>query len=296
VPGVYTDTVRLVDSGDLPLAEMIVSFHVAAVGYGQIVATELPWSWGLAASNGRILQASYGWDPLGLRPRPRVLELQEGSTHARTLARIPAEALYAPAIDPVTGDVFVVARARGENYLYRIGAGGDAVLVASGFGSGPVYGTTLHPDGAVLVAEWNGNVHRIDAVGKVTLYARFPAHIYQIAMDRAGNLYAASYAGDVLALAPGGTLMTMTTGFEPGGLVAIATAPDGSVVAAERGNDGRILRLWPDGSREIVFRIRGAHYYGIATDGVFLYALDLGARQLLRIPLASQAAASVAGR
>jgi hypothetical protein len=212
VPGVYMDTVQLVDTGDHALAQMIVTFHVAAIGYGQIVATELPWSWGLAASNGRILQASYGWDPLGLRPRPRVLELQEGSTHARTLSRIPAEALYAPAIDPVTGDVYVVARARGENYLYRIGAGGDAVLAASGFGTGPVYGTALHPDGSVLVAEWNGNVHRIDGVGKVSLHARFPTHIYQIAMDRDRNLYAVSYAGDVLALAPDGTLSTLVTG------------------------------------------------------------------------------------
>jgi M6 family metalloprotease-like protein len=290
VPGVYVDTVRLVDSGKLPLAEMIVSFHVAASGYGQIVATELPWSWGLAASNGRILQASYGWDPLGLRPRPRVLELQEGSTHARTLARIPAEALYSPAIDPVTGDVFVVARARGENFLYRVGARGDAVLVASAFGNGPVYGTALHPDGSVLVAEWNGNVHRIDAAGRVTLYTRFPTHVYQIATDRAGNLYAASYGGDVLAMAPDGTSSTLVTGFEPGGLVAIATAPDGSVVAAERGQAGRILRLRRDGTHEILFRSRGAHYYGIATDRVFLYALDLTARQLLRIPLAGQAA------
>jgi hypothetical protein len=60
------------------------------------------------------------------------------------------------------------------------------------------------------------------------------------------------------------------------------------VLAAERGDDGRILRLRQDGTHELVFRSRGAHYYGIATDRVFLYALDLSARQLLRIPLASR--------
>jgi len=221
-----------------------------------------------------------------------VLELSEGSTHAHTLARIPAEALYAPALDPVTGDLFVVARARGENYLYRVGSGGDAVLVASGFGSGPVYGAALHPDGSVLVAEWNGTVHRIDAVGRVSPYAHLPAHVYQIAMDSTGNLYAASYGGDVLVLAPDGALTTLRTGFEPGGLVAVAAAADGSVVVGERGHEGRILRLRRDGSRELIFRSQGALYYGIATDRVFLYALDLGARQLLRIPLVPRAVAA----
>lgn len=294
-PGVYQDTLRLVDSREMPLGDVIVSFHVAALGFSQIVATELPWSWGLAAHNGRLLHASYGWDPLGLRPRPRVLQLLEGSTHPHTLARIPADALYSPVVDRVRGELYVLARARDENLLYRIDTNGDAAVVAFGVGSQPAYGAALLPDGSVLVADWSGDVHRVTPTGEQSLFVHFNANLYQIATDDAGTLYAASYDGTVLRLSTAGEATVLQTGFEPGRLVTIAAQRDGTVFAAERGGDGRIIRIDRNGSREILYRGRGAHYYGLATDNAFIYALDLGVRQLLRIPL-PQARALVADR
>src|SRR5690606_5375327 len=56
--GTYTDTVDIRDISRMTLAQVIVSFYVAAPGVGQIIATELPWSWGVAVSSGRILQRS----------------------------------------------------------------------------------------------------------------------------------------------------------------------------------------------------------------------------------------------
>src|SRR5690606_6374761 len=97
--GTHTDTVDIAGPDGRAMAHLLVSFHVAEPGVGQLVATELPWSWGVAVRGGRILQASYGWDHLGLRPRPRVLQQWDGATHPRTLARLPADALYAPIID-----------------------------------------------------------------------------------------------------------------------------------------------------------------------------------------------------
>src|SRR5690606_15086194 len=94
-PGLYGDTIYIRTPERTRLASLPVSMYVATDGIGQTVATELPWSWGLAVGAGRILQASYGWDPLGLRPRPRMLELREGETHPSTLVRLPADALYA---------------------------------------------------------------------------------------------------------------------------------------------------------------------------------------------------------
>src|SRR5690606_27319482 len=46
--GTYTDTIDIRDIGRATLAQVIVSFYVAAPGVGQIIATELPWSWGVA--------------------------------------------------------------------------------------------------------------------------------------------------------------------------------------------------------------------------------------------------------
>ena len=97
-PGQYQDTVFLTAARNEAKARVVVDLRVALPGLPEIIATELPWSWGLAARSGRVLQASYGWDALGLRPRPRVLQLWDGSYHPATLSRIAADALYAPAI------------------------------------------------------------------------------------------------------------------------------------------------------------------------------------------------------
>lgn len=282
-PGQYVDTIRIAATRGDASAHVAVELRVALPGVPEIIATELPWSWGLAAHSGRLLQASYGWDALGLRPRPRVLQLWDGVNHPATLARIPADALYAPVIaDEKTA--YVIARARDVNYVYRIEANGNAAVVAADVGEGPAYGAALMPDGAIIVAEWSGKLHRVSREGVVSTYGRLNARLYQIAADADGNLYAATYEGAVIRMTPDGTSSVVVTGFEKGKLVAIATTPSGDLYVSERGDQGRILRIYPDGVREVLLQRRGAQFYGIAVDDHFLYAIDLRNREALRIP------------
>lgn len=287
--GTYTATVDLRDISRATLAQVIVSFYVAAPGVGQIVATELPWSWGVAVSSGRILQASYGWDQLGLRPRPRVLSLLEGASHPQTLARLAADALYSPIVDPRDGATFVLARARDENYLYELRGNGEAQIVASRIGSEPAYGAAIMPDGTIAVAEWSGKISRVTREGIVHPWMDVGTNIYQIATDAEGTLFAATYGGDVLRVDAEGRRELIATGFGPGRLVTVATTTDGAVLAAERGGQGRILRVDANGAREVVYWSPGARYYGLAVDDGFLFALDLSSRQLLRVPLPTTA-------
>jgi M6 family metalloprotease-like protein len=287
--GTYMDTIRIVDRQRAVLAEIVVNFYLATPGIGQIVATELPWSWGVAVRGGRILKASYGWDQLGLRPRPRILQLWEGKTHPATLTRIAADALYAPIIDPRDGTIFVLARAREGNFLYQVRPNGDAAIVASHIGEEPAYGAALLPDGTIAVAKWNGDIARITRDGGVHQWMSVGTNIYQIATDSRGNIYAATYAGDVLRIGVDGARRVLETGFGAGRLVAIALTPDDIVIAAERGGQGRVVRIRQDGSREVVYRSPGARFYGLAFDDGFIYALDLTQRHLLRIPMPSEA-------
>jgi M6 family metalloprotease-like protein len=284
-PGMYADTVRLVDAAGKSLATVAVSFYLATPGVAQEVATELPWSWGVAVRGAHILQASYGWDQLGLRPRPRVLQLWEGSTHAQTLARLPADALFSPIVDQRDGATFVLARAANSNFLYQIDGSGDAQLIASGIGEQPAYGAAVMPDSSIAVAEWNGNISRVRRDGTVTHWLKLRENVYQIASDNAGNLFAATYLGHVIRIAPNGSRSIIQTEFDEGKLVAITTTPAGDVIVAERGDLGRILRVRRDGTRELVYRSPGSRFYGLAHDAGFLYALDLKSRKLLRIPL-----------
>jgi hypothetical protein len=285
VPGTYADSIRLVDDDDVTLASVVVSFYIATQGVGQIVATELPWSWGVAVRGGRILKASYGWDQLGLRPRPRVLQLWEGATHPQTLSRLAADALYAPIIDGRDGATFVLARARDSNFLYQIRANGDAGIIASHIGDEPAYGTAMLPDGSIAVAKWNGDILRVTRQGDVHAWMNVGTNIYQIASDEFGTIYAAMFSGDVLRIAPSGARRIIETGFGAGRLVAVATTPAGGLIAAERGGQGRVLHVRTDGTREMVYHRPGALFYGLAVDDGFLYALDLAQRHLLRIPL-----------
>lgn len=264
------------------IGHITVRFNVAAPGVPEVIATGLPWSWGLAARNGRLYQAGYGWDPLALRPRPRVLSLRDGQRYASTLARVPADALYAPAPTD-DGGTYVLARARGENYLYRVDADGSAAVVASRLGDGPAYGVALAPGGDILVADWTGRIRRVAPEGRVTSWGTVGAYTYQIATDAAGTLFAATYQGDVVRIDRHGRRTILSTGFEPGRLVSIAVTASGAVFAAERGGEGRVVRIAPNGSRKVVTRVAGAEFYGLALDRGFLYALDLGHRQLLRL-------------
>lgn len=285
-PGLYGDTVYIHDGERRQLAALPVSMYIASTGIGQTVATELPWSWGLAVGAGRILQASYGWDPLGMRPRPRMLTLREGDTHPSTLVRLPADALYAPVMH-ADGSAHVLARARGRNMLYRISSNGDAELIVEDVGGDPAYGLTELPDGDLLVAEWSGRLLRVNlATRQVTTYTELPARIYQIASDGTGIVYAASYDGNLLRIEPDGEYSVIPTGFGIGRFVALTATPDGTVFVAERGGSGRILRIDQRGQQHLVFRRPGAEFYGLAlARDHFVYALDLAARELLRFPL-----------
>lgn len=285
VAGTYNDTIRIVGDGGVVLAHAHVEFYLATPGVGQIVATELPWSWGVAVRSGRILQASYGWDQLGLRPRPRVLQLWDGSSHAETLTRLAADALYAPIIDPRDGAAFVLARAREGNFLYQIMPNGDASVLATRIGSNPAYGAAILPDGSIAVAEWTGDISHVRRDGTVHPWMSLGVNIYQIASDDEGNVFAATFNGNVMRITPEGAVRLIETGFGAGRLVAVATTPAGDLIAAERGGHGRILLIRDDGSREVVYSSPAAHFYGLAVDGRFVYALDLTQRHLLRFPL-----------
>ncbi|MGQ0560750.1 MAG: immune inhibitor A domain-containing protein, partial [Gemmatimonadota bacterium] len=282
-PGTYVDTVRMTPTLGEASTKVRVELRVALPGVPEIIATELPWSWGLAARSGMLLQASYGWDALGLRPRPRVLQLWDGVHHPATLARIPADALYAPVIIDERS-AYVIARARSANYIYRIDANGDAAVVAAHVGEGPAYGAALMPDGDLIVAEWSGRLHRVSPEGVVSPYGKLNAHLYQIATDASGNLYAATFEGSVIKMAPDGRSSVVTTGFEKGKLVAIAATSLGDLYVSERGDEGRIIRVRADGVRETVLQRKGAQFYGVAVDEHFLYAIDLRNREMLRIP------------
>jgi len=295
VGGTWTDTVDI-RVQDIVAARVLVSFYIASAGVAQIIATELPWSWGVAVRGGRMLQASYGWDQLGLRPRPRVLQLWEGATHPETLSRLAADALYAPIVDPGDGAAFVLARAFDGNYLYRIDGSGDAQMVAARIGSEPAYGAAILPDGDVAVAEWSGRISRVSRDGSVRPWLDLGRNIYQIASDAGGAIYAALFSGDVMRISGDGTFRVFETGFGQGRLVALTTTAAGDVLVAERGGQGRIMRLTMDGRRDVVYRTPGARFYGLAADDVFLYALDLTGRQLLRIPLPHAAAVATANQ
>ncbi len=282
-PGQYVDTIRINNEPGEQSARIVVALHVAVPGVPEIIAGDLPWSWGLAARAGMLLQASYGWDALGLRPRPRVLQLWDGVAQPATLARIPADALFAPVIADAT-TTYVIARARNANYIYRIDTNGNAAVIAGNVGDGPAYGAALMPDKSIIVAEWSGRLHRVSADGQVSDYGKLNAHLYQIAADQFGNIYAATYEGSVIMMTPTGASAVVSTGFEKGKLVAIAATPSGDLYVSERGDHGRILRISEGGSKQILLQRRGGQFYGVAVDDHFLYAIDLGNRQLLRIP------------
>lgn len=284
-PGTYADTLSLLNHATGVITERLpVLLEIAGPGTAAVVATDLPWSWGMASVAGDLVQASYGWDNLGLRPRPRLLRLRSGDPFPATLSRLPAEALYAPVAGP-GGSTYVLGHARGRNLIYRVAPDGTATLVSPGVGSEPAYGLAGLPDGSLLVAGFSGRILRITPDGKATPWAELGRAVYQIAADARGVAYAALLGGQVARIEPGVGVTLLETGFERGNLVAVATAPDGRVFAAERGGKGRIVQVTARGPR-LVARQPGASFFGLAADHLFLYALDLNGRELLRLPIA----------
>lgn len=294
-PGEHTGAVELELPGEGTAGRIEVQLTVTAPGAPEIVAADIPWSWGLTARSGLLFQAGYSWDPLTLRPQPRLLHLRAGTDLARTLARIPAEALYAPVHGP-DDDVYVLARVAEENLLYRVAPDGGSELVTRGLGTAPAYGAAALHDGSILVANWTGEVQRVLPDGAILPWSNFGRPIYQIAADHESTLYAASLDGNVLRLDTQGRVRILPTGFGRGRLVAITATPSGTVFAAERGGKGRIVRIERDGTTREIGRVPGAQFYGLAVDGNLLYAVDLGNRQLLRVsidgPVTGEVAAS----
>ena len=285
-PGVHRDTVRLVDERTGRTADrLLVRLDVGWSGTNRVLAADLPWSWGLAEMNGALVHAGLGWDALGLRPQPRLLRLGNGEEIPRTLARLPAEGLYSPVVG-ADGAAYVLARARDRNYVYRVTADGAAEVVATDVGRGPAYGLAAMPDGSLLAAGWSGRLYRVEPLtGEWSLWADLERAVYQIAADPAtATVYVALLSGEVLRVEPSGQMALLPTGFDRGKLVAITVAPDGRVFAAERGDDGRIVQVSTAGPM-LISTVKGGEFYGLAADGLFLYALDLGNRELLRIPI-----------
>lgn len=282
-PGRYADTLSVLH-GERVTARLAVVLDVAGAGMAYVVATDLPWSWGMAATEHGLVQASYGWDLLGLRPRPRLLRLEPGELFPATLTRLPAEALYSP-VAGADGAVYVLAHAQGRSLIYRVSPDGRAELVAAELGGEPAYGLAGLPDGGLLVAGFSGRILRVDPRGTVTRFAHLGRAVYQIAAAPDGSAYAALLGGQVARIGTDGTVTLLETGFERGNLVAVAVGPDGRVFAAERGGAGRIVEVGPRGPA-LLAAAPGASFFGLAADDLFLYALDLNRRELLRLPIA----------
>lgn len=283
-PGRYADVVELVSAnGGRVVDRLPVLLEVAAPRTPVVVATELPWSWGLAVVGPDLVQASYGWDALGLRPRPRLLRIREGEAFPESLSRLPTEALYSPTPAP-DGGTYVLGHARGRTLLYHVDRSGRARIVTDDLGSEPAYGLTRLPDGSLLVAAFSGRIMRVAPDGAIHTWTHLGRRVYQIAADAGGTVYAALLGGQVARIGEHAPFTLLTTGFDRGRLVAITAAPDGRVFAAERGDAGRIMELTTSGPR-LLARVPGGEFYGLAADAMFLYALDLNRRELLRLPI-----------
>jgi M6 family metalloprotease-like protein len=292
--GRHSGWVELVDerTGRV-LDRLTVTLEVLPVRRPAVVATDLPWGWGLAVVDGALIHPGTGWDLLGIRPRPRLLRVERGDIFPRTHARLPVEALYAPAPGP-DGGVYVLATARGDHYLYHVDAAGDARIVTGDLGTEPAYGLARLPDGSLLVAEWSGRIHQVRAGGEVSRWSDLEQPIYQIAADEAGNVYVALLSGNVLRVEPSGAARVLVTGFERGRLVAVAVAPGGRAFAAERGGGGRIVELTPVGP-SVVAAVSGGEFYGLAACNDFVYGLDLRHRRVVRAAIEGPGVRPLAG-
>jgi hypothetical protein len=132
----------------------------------------------------------------------------------------------------------------GHHHAYYAGRRGTLELLhtgALGEGPRPLLGTVLPSPRTVTILD-------LDAASSLG------TNIYQIASDSDGNIFSAAFSGEVLRIAPNGDRRALETGFGAGRLVTVATTPDGDVIAAERGGQGRILQLRADGARDVVYR------------------------------------------
>jgi len=268
-----------------PLGSVAIHLEIADPKTERVLGTDLPWGWGLAVHDGRVLHASFGRDALSLRPRPRLLRLPGRTRKVETLAKIgETEALYAPLTGPY-GETYLIGATNGANRIYQIDPTGRIRVLAELPGTEPAYGLTRLEDGRLLVADWIGKIYQVTPDGQVAPWVDLGRRVYQITI--AGTtLYAADASGDLIAYdTESGELELIPTGFGRGRLVALTSTSAGEILIAERGGRGRILLIKRDRDLTEVARIRGGEFYGLTADDDFLYTLDLGHRQILRMPL-----------
>jgi len=219
--------------------------------------------------------------------------------HARRLARRPASLVLAAAVLAASA---AVLSARTETFLetnqaqfdkgefkglvatnlgrLRLGRALDNLL-AETEGVEYVARCAVGPDGALYaVTGGAGRIYRAKD-GKVTLYATLPdAYLFSIVADKNGDLYVGSggTAGRIWRIAPpagGKKQPEAETVFEDPAVKYVwdlAWLPDGTLAAAT-GDQGRLLRIRPDGKADVLIDTKADHVLCLAVgpDGT-LYA------------------------
>src|SRR5436190_12082962 len=99
------------------------------------------------------------------------------------------------------------------------------------------------------------------------------AHVWALAEDRAGNIYAATGdRGKIYKITPGGKATVVYTS-DQGQILSLAVAPGGEVVYAGTGPQAKIIRLDARGAR-VLCELSASYVWALATDakGETVYA------------------------
>lgn len=157
-------------------------------------------------------------------------------------------------------------------------------------------GVAWDPDAGVLWAGGEaGQLYRVDpAAGTAEEVARAPGFVLGVAVDGRGRLaVCASEDGSVCVLEDGAVRRVLThAGREPLVLPNVpAFAPDGTLYVSASGiwgrDDGRVVRLDPDGTAETLTRVPCAFTNGLAVspDGRWLWIAESRIPRLRRADL-----------
>jgi len=153
----------------------------------------------------------------------------------------------------------------------------------------------LGDDIYVTEEDIQGRIVKIDATGQVTAFASGLSKPEGLDLGADGHLYVAEHmtAGHVYRYAMDGTRETFASVTNGEGLRCL---PDGSLVVAETSH-GRVVRLYPDGSRMRITEEEMDAPDGIAYDPVLdrvLVTEDASPGRILAVELASGAMSVVA--
>src|SRR5207248_2238218 len=99
------------------------------------------------------------------------------------------------------------------------------------------------------------------------------AHVWDVAEDAAGNLYAATGdEGKIYKVAPAGTV-TVAYASDDSQVLCLKAAADGTVYAGT-GPGGKVIRLTADGTATVLYRTGESYVWSLALDeeGKCLYA------------------------